>query len=39
MASDDKKTKTNPVPKNEVSQTKKDEVAPKNKSPSGADVP
>ena len=39
MASDDKKTKTNPVPKNEVSQKKKDEVAAKNKSPSGADLP
>ena len=36
MASDDKKTKTNPVQKNEVSQKKKDEAAPDNKSTSGA---
>jgi hypothetical protein len=39
MASDDKKTKTNLVPKNEVSQKKKDEAAPDNKSTSGADLP
>jgi hypothetical protein len=38
MASDDKKTKTNPVQKDEVPHKKKDEVAPKNKSPSGADL-
>ena len=39
MASDDKKTKTNPVQKDEVPHKKKDEVASKNKSPSGADLP
>jgi hypothetical protein len=39
MASDDKKTKTNPVQKDEVTHKKKDEVASKNKSPSGADLP
>ena len=38
MSSDDKKTKTNPVPKNEVAPKKKDEAAPKNKSTSGADL-
>jgi hypothetical protein len=36
MASDDKKIRTNPVQKNEVSQKKKDEAAPDNKSTSGA---
>ena len=39
MSSDDKKTKTNPVPKNEVPPKKKDEAAPNNKSTSGADLP
>jgi hypothetical protein len=38
MVSDDKKTKTNPVPKNESPPKKKDDAAPKNKSTSGADV-
>jgi hypothetical protein len=37
MASDDKKTKTNPVQNNEAPPEKKDEAAPKNKSTSGAD--
>ena len=39
MASDDKKTKTSPAPKTEVAATKKVEGAPKDKSPSAADVP
>ena len=39
MSSDDKKAKTNPVPKNEVPPKKKDEAAPNNKSTSGADLP
>jgi len=39
MASDDKETKPNPVQKDEVPHKKKDEGAPKNKSPSGADLP
>lgn len=45
MVSDDKKTKTNPAPKNEpaakkeAAATKKDEGAPKNKSHSGAEAP
>jgi hypothetical protein len=44
MASDDKKTKTNPAPKNataakkEAAPTKKDEGQPKDKSTSGADL-
>ena len=37
MASDDKKTKTSPAPKNETAAKKKDEGPPKDKSPSGAD--
>jgi hypothetical protein len=37
MASDDKNTKTNPAPKNEVAAKKKDEGQPKDKSASGAD--
>jgi hypothetical protein len=37
MASDDKKTKTDPVPKNEAAPEKKTEAAPKNKSSAGAD--
>ena len=45
MASDDKKTKTNPAPKNEpaakkeVAATKKDEGVAKSKSPAAADTP
>ena len=45
MASDDKKTKTNPAPKNEpaakkeAAATKKDEGVAKSKSPSGAEAP
>jgi hypothetical protein len=38
MASDDKKAKTSPAPKNEAAATKKDESQPKSKSPSGADL-
>ena len=37
MASDDKKTKTSPVPKSEVAAKKKDEGRPKDKSHSAAD--
>ncbi len=37
MASNDKKTKTNPVRNNEVPPKKKDEAAPKNMCTSGAD--
>jgi hypothetical protein len=36
MASDDKKTKTNPVQNNAVPPKKKDEAAPKSKTTSGA---
>jgi hypothetical protein len=39
MASDDKKAKTVPAPKTEAAATKKDEGAPKSKSPSGAEAP
>jgi hypothetical protein len=45
MISDDKKTKTNPAPKNEpaakkeAAATKKDEGVAKSKSPSGAEAP
>jgi len=39
MASDDKKAKTIPAPKTGAAATKKDESAPKNKSPSGAEAP
>jgi hypothetical protein len=38
MASDDKKTKTNPVPKNEAPPKKKDEAPPKDKSTSDANL-
>jgi hypothetical protein len=37
MASDDKKIKASPVPKNEASPEKKSAAAPENKSSSGAD--
>ena len=37
MASDDKKAKTTPAPKNEVAATKKDAGLPKDKSPSAAE--
>jgi hypothetical protein len=37
MASDDKKTKTSPAPKNEFAAKKKDEGQPKDKSTSAAD--
>ena len=39
MASDDKKTKTNPAPKTEAAATKKDEGQPKSKSPTAPDAP
>ena len=39
MASDDKKAKTVPAPKNEVAATKKDESVAKSNSPSAADAP
>ena len=38
MASDDKKVKTNPAPKNEVPPKKNNEALPKNKSTSGVDL-
>ena len=38
MASDDKKTKTSPAPKNETAVKNKDEVQPKNKITSDADL-
>jgi len=38
MASDDKKTKANPAPKNEAPPKKKNEVPPKDKSTTGADL-
>ena len=38
MASDDKKVKTNPAPKNEAPPKKIDEASPKNKNTSGADI-
>jgi len=37
MASDDKKVKTNPAPKNDAPPKKNNEALPKNKSTSGAD--
>jgi hypothetical protein len=39
MASDDKKAKTNPAPKNEAAAAKKDDSPPKGKSPPTADAP
>ena len=38
MASDDKKVKTNPAPKNEVPPKRNNEALPKNKSTSGVDL-
>jgi hypothetical protein len=38
MASDDKKPKTSPAPKNEAAPKKKDEGQPKDTSASGADL-
>ena len=39
MASDDKKAKTNPAPKNEAAAAKKDDSQPKGKSPPAVDAP
>jgi hypothetical protein len=39
MASDDKKTKANPVQKTEAPTKKQEEAGPKNKASSGIDVP
>ena len=39
MASEDKKTKANPTPKNETPPKKSNEALPKNKSTSGVAIP
>ena len=39
MASDDKKAKTSPAPKNEAAAAKKEDSQPKGKSPPTADAP